>query len=183
MWIVNFHMFKLVLEKAEEPEIKLPTSAGSWKKQASSRKASISALLTMPKPWYVDHNKLWKILKEMGIADHLICLLRNLYWINFCPSMKGCVNCSSSRRLGNPKTISEHFQILLDLPVAFSSPNLWPVFFFFSLPKSQGLNTKFSASALKMGLWLSLRGKHLKPKVSLRCPASQFYAEPFKDNL
>ena len=72
-------MFKLVLEKAEEPEIKLPTSAGSWKKQASSRKASISALLTMPKPWYVDHNKLWKILKEMGMPDHLICLLRNLY--------------------------------------------------------------------------------------------------------
>ena len=47
---VNLQMFKLVLEKAEEPEIKLPTSAGSWKKQESSRKASISALLTMPKP-------------------------------------------------------------------------------------------------------------------------------------
>ena len=72
-------MFKLVLEKAEEPEIKLPTSSGSWKKQESSRKTSISALLTMPKPLTVDHNKLWKILKEMGISDHLICLLRNLY--------------------------------------------------------------------------------------------------------
>ena len=47
---VNFQMVKLVLEKAEEPEIKLPTSAGSWKKQESSRKTSISALLTMPKP-------------------------------------------------------------------------------------------------------------------------------------
>ena len=47
---VNFQMFKLVLEKAKEPEIKLPTSAGSWKKQESSRKTSISALLTMPKP-------------------------------------------------------------------------------------------------------------------------------------
>ena len=47
---MNFLMFKLVLEKAEEPEIKLPTSAGSWKKQESSRKTSISALLTMPKP-------------------------------------------------------------------------------------------------------------------------------------
>ena len=46
----NFLMFKLVLEKAEEPEIKLPTSAGSWKKQQSSRKTSTSALLTMPKP-------------------------------------------------------------------------------------------------------------------------------------
>ena len=51
-------MFKLVLEKAEEPEIKLPTSAGSSKKQESSRKTSISALLTMPKPLTVDHNKL-----------------------------------------------------------------------------------------------------------------------------
>ena len=73
-------MFKLVLEKAEEPDIKLPTSAGSWKKQESSRKTSISALLTMPKTFdCVDHNKLWKILEEMGIPDHLICLLRNLY--------------------------------------------------------------------------------------------------------
>ena len=72
-------MFKLVLEKAEEPEIKLPTSAGSSKKQESSRKTYISALLTMPKPLTVDHNKLWTILKEMGIPDHLTCLLRNLY--------------------------------------------------------------------------------------------------------
>ena len=73
-------MFKLVLEKAEEPEIKLPTSAGTWKKQESSRKTSISALLTMPKPFdCVDHNKLWKILKEIGIPDPLTCLLRNLY--------------------------------------------------------------------------------------------------------
>ena len=72
-------MFKLVLEKAEEPEIKLSTSAGSWKKQESSRKkTSISALLTMPN-LCVDHNKQWKILKEMGIPDHLSCLLRNLY--------------------------------------------------------------------------------------------------------
>ena len=76
---MNFQMFKLELEKAEEPEIKLPTSAGSWKKQESSRKTSISALLTMPKPLTVRYNKLWKILKEMGIPDHLTCLLRNLY--------------------------------------------------------------------------------------------------------
>ena len=72
-------MFKLVFEKAEEPETKLPTSAGSLKKQESSRKTSISALLTMPKPltvWITIH---WKILKEMGIPDHLTCLLRNLY--------------------------------------------------------------------------------------------------------
>ena len=72
-------MFKLVLEKAEEPEIKLPTSAGPSKKQESSRKTSISALLTMPKSLWMDHNKLWKILREMGIPDHLTCLLRNLY--------------------------------------------------------------------------------------------------------
>ena len=77
---MNFQMFKLVLEKAEEREIKLPTSTGAWKKQESSRKTSISALLTMPKPLTcVDHNKLWKILKEIGIPDHLTCLLRNLY--------------------------------------------------------------------------------------------------------
>ena len=63
-WTVNFHMFKLVLEKAEEPEIKLPTSAGSRKKQESSRKASISAFLTMPKPltvWItINSEKFWE---------------------------------------------------------------------------------------------------------------------------
>ena len=74
-------MFKLDLEKAEEPEIKLPISAGSLKKQESSRKTSISALLTDYTKAFncVDHNKLWKILNEMGIPDHLTCLLRNLY--------------------------------------------------------------------------------------------------------
>ena len=73
-------MFKLDLEKAEEPEIKLPTSTGSPKKQENSRKTSISALFDYAKAFdCVDHNKLWKILKEMGIPDHLTCLLRNLY--------------------------------------------------------------------------------------------------------
>ena len=72
-------MFKLVLEKTEEPKIKLPTSDGSSKKQESSRKTSISALLTMPKPLTVWITINWKILKEMGIPDHLMCLLRNLY--------------------------------------------------------------------------------------------------------
>ena len=72
-------MFKLVLEKAEEPDIKLPTSAGSWKKQESSRKTSTSALLTRPKPLTLWITTNWKILQEMGIPDHLICLLRNLY--------------------------------------------------------------------------------------------------------
>ena len=72
-------MVKLVLEKAEEPEIKLPTSAGSWKKQESSRKTSIFAFLTMPKTLTVWITINWKILKEMEIPDHLTCLLRNLY--------------------------------------------------------------------------------------------------------
>ena len=76
---MNFQMFKLDLEKAEQPKIKLPTSAGSLKKQESSRKTSISALLTMPKPLTVWLTTNWKILKEMGIPDHLTCLLRNLY--------------------------------------------------------------------------------------------------------
>ena len=73
---MNFQTFKLDLEKAEELEIKLPTSVGSSKKQESSRKTNTSALLTMPKP--LNYNKLWKILQEMGIPDHLTCLLRNL---------------------------------------------------------------------------------------------------------
>ena len=73
-------MFKLLLEKTEEPQIKLLTSAGSSKKQESSRKTPISALLTMRKPltvWIT--KKLWKILKEIQVPDHLTCLLRNLY--------------------------------------------------------------------------------------------------------
>ena len=72
-------MFKLDLEKAEEPEIKLPTYAGSSKKQESSKKTPISALLTMPKPLTVWITINWKILQEMGIPDHLTCLLWNLY--------------------------------------------------------------------------------------------------------
>ena len=73
-------MFKLVLEKAEEPEIKLPTSTRSWKKQESSKKNMYFCFIDYAKAFdCVDHNKLWKILKEIGIPDHLICLLRNLY--------------------------------------------------------------------------------------------------------
>ena len=79
MWTVNFLMFNLVLDKAEEPEIKLPTSTGSWKKPECSRKISLSALLTMPKPLTMWITINWKILKEMGIPDHLTSLLRNLY--------------------------------------------------------------------------------------------------------
>ena len=76
---MNFQMFKLDLEKAEEPEIKLPRSAESWKKQESFRKTSIFALLTILKTFTVWITTNWKILKEMGIPDHLSCLLRNLY--------------------------------------------------------------------------------------------------------
>ena len=78
-WTVNFQMFQLNFKKAEEPEIKLPTSAGSWKKQESSRKTSISALLIIPKPLTVWITINWKILKEKGIPDHPTCLLKNLY--------------------------------------------------------------------------------------------------------
>ena len=76
---VNFQMFKLDLEKAVEPEIKLPTSVGSSKKQESSRKTSTSASLTMPKPltvWITIH---YGKFLELGIPDHLTCLQRNLY--------------------------------------------------------------------------------------------------------
>ena len=66
-------------EKAEEPEIKLPTAVGSSKKQGSSRKTFTSVLLTVPKPLTVWITTNWKILQEMGIPDHLTCLLRNLY--------------------------------------------------------------------------------------------------------
>ena len=77
---MNFLMFKLVLQRAEEPEIKLPISAGSWKKQESSRKNIYFCFIDYAKAFdCVDHNELWKILKKMGIPDHLTCLLRNLY--------------------------------------------------------------------------------------------------------
>ena len=81
---VNFQMLKLVLEKAEEPEIKLPTSAGSSKRVPDHRKEFQKNIyfcfIDYDKAFdCVDHNKLWKILKEMGIPDHLTCLLRNLY--------------------------------------------------------------------------------------------------------
>ena len=72
-------MFKLVLEKAEESEVKLPTSAGSWKKQENSKKTCFCFIDYAKAFDCVDHNKLWKIFQEMGISDHLTCLLRNLY--------------------------------------------------------------------------------------------------------
>ena len=83
-WIMNFQIFKLVLEKAEEPEIKLLTTAGSLKKQESSRKKkNIYFCFTDYAKAFdcVGHNKLWKILKEMGIPDHLTCLLRSMTFL------------------------------------------------------------------------------------------------------
>ena len=76
---MNFQMFKLDLEKAEAPEIKLPTSIESLKKQESSGK-HLLCFIDYAKAFHcVNHNKLWKILEKMGIPDHLTCLLRNLY--------------------------------------------------------------------------------------------------------
>ena len=94
---MNFQMFKLDLEKTEKPEIKSRTSAGSSKKQESSRKRSTFALLTMPKPltaWITRSC----ILKEMGTPDHLTCLLRNL-----------CAGQEATVRTGHRKT--DWFQI------------------------------------------------------------------------
>ena len=73
-------MYKLGLEKAKEPEIKLPTFVGSWRKQWNSRKISTSTSLPMLKPLtlYIT-TRIWKILKEIGISDHLTCFLRNLF--------------------------------------------------------------------------------------------------------
>jgi len=77
---MKFQMFKLDLEKAKEPEIKLPTSAGIIEKAREFQKNIYSCFIDYAKAFdCVDHNKLWKILQEMGIPDHLTCLLRNLY--------------------------------------------------------------------------------------------------------
>ena len=76
---MNFQMFKLDLEKTEEQEIKLLISVGLLKKQENSRKTPTSSLLTTPKPLTMWITTNWKTLKEMGILDHLTCLLRNLY--------------------------------------------------------------------------------------------------------
>ena len=76
---MNFLMFKLDLEKAVDPEIKLPTSAGSSKKPEFQKNVYFCFLDYAKAFDCVDHNKLWKILKKMGIPDHLTCLLRHLY--------------------------------------------------------------------------------------------------------
>ena len=79
-WTENFQMYKLDSEKAEEPEIKLPTYAGLERKQGNSRKNIYFCFTDYTKAFdCVDHNKLWTILKEIGILDHLTCLLKNLY--------------------------------------------------------------------------------------------------------
>ena len=79
MWIVNFQMFKLVLEKVEEPEFKLPASAGSSKKQEFQENIYFCFIYYAKAFNCVDHNKQRKILKEIGIPDYLSRLLRNLY--------------------------------------------------------------------------------------------------------
>ena len=76
---MNFHMFKLVLEKAEEPDIKLPTSTGSSKEQEIQKNIYFCFIDYAKAFDCVDHNKLWKILRELEIPDHLTCFLRNLY--------------------------------------------------------------------------------------------------------
>ena len=87
-WTKKFQMFKMNLEKGEEPEIKLPTSVGSSKKAKEFQKniyfwvkwTELNCFMDYVKAFdSVDHNKLWKILKEMGIPDDLTCPLRNLY--------------------------------------------------------------------------------------------------------
>ena len=73
-------MCKLGFREPKEPEIKLPKFIGPWRKQRSSKKTIYFCFIDYVKAFdYVDHHKLWKILKEMGITDHLTCLLRNLY--------------------------------------------------------------------------------------------------------
>ena len=79
MWTVNFQMFKLDLEKAEEPEIKFPASVGSSKKQEFQQNIYFCFIDFAKAFDCEDHNELWKILKEMGIPDHLTSLFRYLY--------------------------------------------------------------------------------------------------------
>ena len=79
MWTKSLQMFKLVLEKPEEPETKLPTSTASLKKQEFQKNIYFSFIDYAKAFDCVDHNQLWKILKEMGISDHFTCLLRKLY--------------------------------------------------------------------------------------------------------
>jgi len=79
-WTKNFQMYKLGFEEAEEPEIKSPTFIGSWRKQENSRKNIYFCFIEYTKAFdFVDHNKLWKILQEMGVSDHLSCLMQNQY--------------------------------------------------------------------------------------------------------
>ena len=81
MWTENYQMFKLDSEKAEEPEIKLPTSVGSSKKQEFQKNIHFCFIDYAKAFDCVEHNKLWKILQEMELPDHLTYLLRNLYTV------------------------------------------------------------------------------------------------------
>jgi len=78
MWIVNYQRFKLVLEKAKEPEIKLPISIASSKSKRVPERHLLLLYWLCQSIWLCG-SQLWRILKEMGMPDHLTCLLRNLY--------------------------------------------------------------------------------------------------------
>ena len=109
-------MFKLDLEKAEEPEIKLPTSAGSSKKAREFQKNIYFCFIDYAKAFdCVDHNKLWKILKEMGITDHLTCLLRNLY-----PVQEAIVRTGHGKTTGF-KSRKEHLKAIYCHPAYLTS--------------------------------------------------------------
>ena len=125
-------MFKLVLEKAEEPEIKLATSSGSSKKTREFQENIYFCFIDYPKAFdCVDHNKLWKILKEMRIPDHLTCLLRNLHagqeaivrtghgttdWFQIGKEYVKAVYCHSAYL--TPKLISKHSNEISDFQQA-----------------------------------------------------------------
>ena len=105
MWNVNFQMLKLGLEKAGEPEIKLPTFVGSQRKQRNSRK-NIYCFIYYAKAFdCVDHNKLWKILQEIKVPDYLTCLLRNLYAMS-----KAIVGTDTGQQTGS-KLGKEHHKV------------------------------------------------------------------------
>ena len=106
---MNFQMFKLDLEKAEEPEIKLPTSVGSLKKQEFQKNIYFSFIDYTKVFDCVNQNKLWKILKKMGILDHLTCLLRNLYAVQEATVRKG-VEQQTGSKLGK-----EYIKAILSL--------------------------------------------------------------------
>ena len=130
-------MFKLVLEKAEEPEVKLPASTGSSKKQESFRKTSISALLTMPKPLTTWITTNWKIVKDMGIPDHLICLCETYMQIKK-PQLEPDMEQWTGSKLGKEydKAVYCHPAYLTSMPSIFPAiPGFLRVFTVFIMTR------------------------------------------------